>query len=105
MRRSRLLPTFSFPIAGSGILAWSRHWARNQSITVSYVGAAGRRLLQEQRRNVSRLNAEFGDVSYFPSGLTSSFQSLQTKFQRSLSPWDRGAGVLHVGALFRLRFD
>jgi hypothetical protein len=59
---------------------------RNQSITVSYVGAAGRRLLQEQRRNVSTANPDFGDVTYFPSGVTSSFQSLQAKFQRSLSP-------------------
>ncbi|HEY4049655.1 MAG TPA: TonB-dependent receptor, partial [Acidobacteriaceae bacterium] len=58
---------------------------KDQSITVSYVGANGRRLLNEQRRNVSRLNPNFGDVVYFPSGLTSSYQSLQAKFQRSLS--------------------
>jgi Carboxypeptidase regulatory-like domain/TonB-dependent Receptor Plug Domain len=57
---------------------------KNQSITVSYVGASGRRLLEEQRTNVGLLNPDFGNVSYFPSGVTSNFQSLQTKFQRTL---------------------
>jgi Carboxypeptidase regulatory-like domain/TonB-dependent Receptor Plug Domain len=56
-----------------------------QSLTVSYVGSEGRRLLQEQRRDVSPVNPNFGDVFFFPSGLTSNYQSLQTKFQRSLS--------------------
>jgi Carboxypeptidase regulatory-like domain/TonB dependent receptor/TonB-dependent Receptor Plug Domain len=59
---------------------------KNQSITLSYVGANGRRLLEEQRRNVNPLNPDFQDVSYFPSGLTSSFESLQTEFQRSMYP-------------------
>ena len=59
---------------------------KNQSITLSYVGANGRRLLEEQRRNVNALNPDFGNVSYFPSGLTSSFESLQTEFQRAVSP-------------------
>jgi hypothetical protein len=58
---------------------------KSQSLTLSYVGANGRRLLSEQRRNVSQQNPDFGDVSYFPAGLTSNFQSLQAKFQRSLS--------------------
>ena len=34
---------------------------------------------------MSQLNPEFGDVSYFPSGLISNFDSLQAKFQRSFS--------------------
>jgi hypothetical protein len=57
---------------------------KNQSVTVSYVGASGRRLLEEQRTNAGLLNPDFGNVSYFPSGVTSNFQSLQTKFQRTL---------------------
>ena len=56
-----------------------------QSLTVSYVGSEGRRLLQEQRRDVSAVIPNFGDVFFFPSGVTSNYQSLQTKFQRSLS--------------------
>jgi Carboxypeptidase regulatory-like domain len=58
---------------------------RNQSFTISYVGAEGRRLLQEQRRNVNQFSPDFADVSYFPAGVTSNYQALQAKFQRSLS--------------------
>ena len=58
---------------------------QNQSFTLSYVGADGRRLLQEQRRNVAAQNPAFGDVSYFPGGITSSYQAMQIKFQRSLA--------------------
>jgi hypothetical protein len=58
---------------------------KSQSITLSYVGATGRRLLEEQRRNVSQMNPDFGDVSYFPSGVISNFQSMQAKFQRTIS--------------------
>jgi hypothetical protein len=56
-----------------------------QSLTVSYVGSEGRRLLQEQRKDVSAVNPNFGDVFFFPSGVTSNYQSLQTKYQRSMS--------------------
>ena len=57
---------------------------RNQTFTISYVGANGHRLLEEQRRNVSQFNPTFGDVYYFPGGLTSTYQALQAKFQRSV---------------------
>jgi hypothetical protein len=56
----------------------------NQTATLSYVGASGRRLLQEQRRNVTDANPLFGDVSWFPGGLTSNYEALQAKFQRAL---------------------
>jgi hypothetical protein len=58
---------------------------RNESLTIFYVGAAGHRLLQEQRRNLTQLNSDFADVVYFPARLTSSYQSMQLKFQRSLA--------------------
>jgi Carboxypeptidase regulatory-like domain len=59
-------------------------FGKNQTATISYVGANGHRLLQEQRRDVSALNPMFGDVSWFPTGLTSNYEALQAKFQRSL---------------------
>ena len=52
---------------------------------VSYIGAHGARLQHEQPRNISHLNPHFGDVSFFPGGITSNYQSLQSKFQRSIS--------------------
>jgi Carboxypeptidase regulatory-like domain/TonB dependent receptor/TonB-dependent Receptor Plug Domain len=58
---------------------------RDQSFTLSYVGAEGRRLLQEQRRNVGAQNPAFSDVSYFPGGITSSYEAMQIKFQRLLA--------------------
>jgi hypothetical protein len=57
---------------------------RSQTLTASYVGASGQRLLEEQRRNVSQANPDFGDVTFFPSGLTSSYEAMQIKFQRAL---------------------
>jgi hypothetical protein len=59
---------------------------RNQSLTATWVGSSGRRLLQEQRTNINADNSLFGEVSYFPGGVTSNYQSLQLKFQRTISP-------------------
>ncbi len=59
---------------------------RNQAITASWVGAGGHRLLQEEREDINSENPEFGEINYFPSGITSNYQSLQLKFQRSISP-------------------
>lgn len=56
-----------------------------QSFSVSYVASAGRRLLQEQQRNVSSLNPQFGSIYYVQNGITSNYQSLQLKFQRTVS--------------------
>lgn len=59
---------------------------RSQSLTMSYVGSNGRRLLDEQVLSVAAINPLFGTVYYFPNGVTSNYQSLQTKFQRSVAP-------------------
>jgi hypothetical protein len=77
-------PHRQLPYSWQWNLGFEQALGKNQSITVSYVGASGRRLLEEQRTNVGLLNPNFGNVSYFPSGVTSNFQSLQTKFQRTL---------------------
>jgi hypothetical protein len=58
---------------------------KSQSFTLSYVGSNGRRLLDEQTYGVSSLNPLFNSVNYFPSGITSNYQALQAKFQRSVS--------------------
>jgi TonB-dependent Receptor Plug Domain. len=58
---------------------------KNQALTISYVGARGSRLLQEERKNISQLNPTFSDISFFPNGVTSNYQSLQLKFQRSIA--------------------
>jgi hypothetical protein len=63
-------------------------FGKPQSLTVSYIGASGRRLLAEQELSVAALNPDFGAgsvVEYVPSGVTSSYQALQAQFQRSIA--------------------
>jgi len=66
-------------------LSLERALGTNQAFTVSYVGAAGRRLLLPQRTDVGQQNHDFSEIYYFPSGITSSYQSGQVRFQRSIS--------------------
>ena len=56
----------------------------NQAFTVSYVGSNGRRLLGTQELSLTSLNPNFGTVDYLPSGITSNYQALQLRFQRSV---------------------
>jgi hypothetical protein len=57
----------------------------SQVVTISYVGAEGRRLLQERQLFVSAYNPLFNQIYYFPNGLTSNYQALQVKYQRSVA--------------------
>jgi Carboxypeptidase regulatory-like domain/TonB-dependent Receptor Plug Domain/TonB dependent receptor len=95
-----VLPPGSSPYSGTNGFAFPAHlqlpyslqWdiavekalGRSQTLTASYVGASGQRLLEEQRRNVNQANPNFGDITFYPAGLTSSYQAMQLKFQRSL---------------------
>ena len=78
-------PHLQLPYSWQWNIGVEQALGKNQSITLSYVGANGRRLLEEQQRNVNAQNPNFGNVSYFPARLTSSFASLQTEFQRTMS--------------------
>ncbi len=85
-------PVFDFPqhLQLPFVLQWNgsveKAFGKDQALTASWVGAAGRRLLLERRTNVSAGNPEFGEVISFPNGITSNYQALQVKFQRSISP-------------------
>jgi Carboxypeptidase regulatory-like domain len=56
-----------------------------QSLTVSYVGSNGRRQLGEKELSLAPLNPNFTYVLDFDSGLSSSYNAMQAKFQRSLA--------------------
>ena len=58
---------------------------RDQSLTLSYVAAAGRRLIGTQQLSLTKLNSNFGAVQYFATGITSNYQALQLQFQRSVA--------------------
>jgi Carboxypeptidase regulatory-like domain/TonB dependent receptor/TonB-dependent Receptor Plug Domain len=93
-------PPGSSPYSGTNAFAFPSHlqlpyswqWnialekalGRSQTLTASYVGASGQRLLEEQRRNVNQANPNLGDITFYPHGLTSSYEAMQLKFQRSL---------------------
>jgi hypothetical protein len=55
-----------------------------QSLTISYVGANGRKLLRENFANISAINPNFGYLFVFTNGLTSSYNALQVKYQRQV---------------------
>jgi hypothetical protein len=57
---------------------------QNSSATISYVGSAGRRLSARQELNLLPLNPSFRTVLYV-LGVTSDYEALQAKFQRSVS--------------------
>jgi hypothetical protein len=56
-----------------------------QTFSISYVGSNGRRLINYTENDLEPLNPNFGEVILFHSGLTSSYQALQIKFQRSVT--------------------
>jgi hypothetical protein len=66
-------------------VAIEKSLGRNQTFTASYVGAAGDRLLREQRTDINSQNPEFGEIEWFPTGVTSNYQALQLKFQRFMA--------------------
>ena len=58
----------------------------NQAITLSYVGAEGRRMPgQNPLLRIGSVNPQFKNVTLFTTGLTSDYKSVQAQFQRSLS--------------------
>jgi Carboxypeptidase regulatory-like domain len=58
---------------------------KSQALTVSYVGANGRRLLEEQESLIVLTNPNFISLFLFNNGLTSDYSALQVQFQRRLS--------------------
>lgn len=57
----------------------------SQSLTISYVAGAGRRLIGLQETYLTALNPNFGYVDYFATGISSNYQALQVQFKRSVT--------------------
>jgi hypothetical protein len=88
------------PYTGSTVIAFPAHlqlpytleWnvslqqslATKQTLTVSYLGANGRRLIQQQELLVNALNPNFDSIYFVAAGVTSNYQALQAQFQRSV---------------------
>lgn len=57
----------------------------SNALTVSYVGAAGRRLLQTSQFTLNTINPRFTTVRLTTNNATSDYNALQAQFQRRLS--------------------
>lgn len=84
-------PNLQLPYTLQWNVAIERSLGHAQTLTVSYVGAAGRRLLQSTQNNLTQINRDFSGVYVTTNGATSDYHSLQMQFQRRLS---RGLQVL-----------
>jgi len=58
---------------------------QSQALTVSYVGANGRRLLQALQSDISAINPNFTSLTLSQNGLTSDYDALELQFQRRLA--------------------
>ncbi len=76
-------PNLKLPLTYQWNVAFEQSLGRSQSITASYVGAAGRRLLIT--RTFLNPNPNFTSLSVTRNGGTSDYRALQVQFQRRLS--------------------
>jgi hypothetical protein len=56
-----------------------------QAVTISYVGANARRLLEQDQFDIAAVNSNFNNVLFERNGLTSDYNSLQFQYQRRLT--------------------
>jgi len=57
---------------------------KSQALTVTYVGANGRRLLEANDLSLTGSNATLQQIIYYRNGLTSDYDALQVQYQRRL---------------------
>jgi hypothetical protein len=85
-------PNLKLPLTYEWNIAAEQSLGSNQTITASYVGAAGRRLLRKEvLRGPSLSNPNFTQVVVTRNAATSDYHALQLQFQRRLT---RGLQVL-----------
>jgi hypothetical protein len=87
---SAINPDLKLPYTLEWNLAVQQSLGQQQTLTISYVGSAGRRLMTTQsvnnvRPSGTRPNPNFQAINYFNNGATSDYNALQVQFQRRLS--------------------
>ena len=82
-------PNLKLPYTLQWNLAVQQSLGKNQALTVSYVGAAGRRLLQQRQITLSssavHINPSFTIIQLTTNNATSDYNALQAQYQRRLS--------------------
>jgi hypothetical protein len=84
-------PNLKLPYTLQWNVAVEQSLGNSQAVTLSYVGAAGRRLLQRKQLILGTINPLFRTVNLTTNVATSDYNALQVQFQRRLS---RGLQVL-----------
>ncbi|MDD5543152.1 MAG: TonB-dependent receptor [Acidobacteriia bacterium] len=78
-------PSLKLPYTLQWSFAVEQSLGKNQALTVSYVGAAGRRLLQTTQYMLAKINPAFTTVNLQTNNATSDYDALQSQFERRLS--------------------
>ncbi len=78
-------PNLQLPFTIQWNVSLEQAFGNSQALTVSYVGANGRRLLEESETFAQPVNPDFGYVYLYKNGLTSDYNALQLQFQRRLT--------------------
>jgi hypothetical protein len=78
-------PNLRLPYTLQWNAALERALGKDHVLTLSYVGAAGRRLLQRHNLNLSRINPSFTNVGLTTNKATSDYNGLHVQFRRRLS--------------------
>jgi hypothetical protein len=78
-------PHFQLPYTIQWSAALEQTLTRYDSVTLSYVGANGRRLVGEQLLHLTPFNPAFSVLGLYANRLTSSYNSLQLKYQRQVT--------------------
>lgn len=78
-------PDLKLPYTMQWSVAIEQSLGAKQSITATYVGNAGRRLLVQRTLNLAPFNSKFTQVRLIDNDATSDYHALQIQFQRRLS--------------------
>ncbi len=78
-------PNLESPYTLQWNVAVEQGLGRNQTVTISYVGAKGKQLLQANQANIATLNPSFTTIQSVANRADSEYRALQMQFQRRLS--------------------
>jgi len=78
-------PDLKLPYTLHWNVAWEQSLGREQSLTATYVGNTGRRLLVQRTLTLTPFNPNFSDLRLITNDASSDYHALQMQFQRRLS--------------------
>ena len=87
-----VVPNLRLPYTLQWSTALEQAIGKKQNVTLSYVGAEGRRLIELNELSAASLNPDFTTtaVMVYQNGLTSNYQALQVQYQRQVSQGVQG---------------